>query len=62
MKVKCLACDTVIGDCDLQDPDSIDTLDSLAIEHDQVCTATPDEKHAAAIALKLKSFTAQEGL
>jgi hypothetical protein len=57
-----LACDTVIGDCDLQDPDSIDSLDSLAIKHDQICTATPDEKHAAAIALKLKSFTAQEGL
>lgn len=58
--VKCMSCGTVIGHCDtLQDQDRIDRI---AYDHDLVCTATPEQKHAAVIGLKLKTFTAQEGL
>ncbi len=60
MKVKCVACDTFIGEC--ESLDDLDGIDQLACDHDRTCTATPDEKHAAVIGLKLKSFTAQEGL
>jgi hypothetical protein len=55
-----MSCDTFIGECETLD--DLDGIDRLACDHDQVCPATPEQKHAAVIGLKLKSFTAQEGL
>lgn len=58
--VRCKACETDIGECDLDDPESVASLDRLAIEHDQTCTATPEQKHAAALVIEFKML--QEGL
>jgi hypothetical protein len=55
--VKCAACHTEIGYCQ-----NMDDVDSLAHLHDPECSASDEEKHSAAVELRLRNFLAQEGL
>ncbi len=53
----CAACHEHIGTTE-----NVDDLDAIAIAHDFACTATAEQKRQAAFELRLRHFTAQEGL